>query len=195
MDSLPWQTALFVALQVIHKLVMAIATRGRTGTHVRHGYLTTTIWTVTFFAPLFAALTQLDYFNPPIRLAVFLPAIGLIGGGVALRVWGLIHLRHYFSELIVIRNDHKLITAGPYRYLRHPLHVGLLLQIAGFAVIAGLWWVWLLALFAVVNTIPRERTEERTLRTHFGTDYDTYHRQTIGLTDLIPEKTASQNNP
>ncbi|NLX05406.1 MAG: isoprenylcysteine carboxylmethyltransferase family protein [Phycisphaerae bacterium] len=186
MSEWPWQTVVFVAVQLAHGAVLRLATRGRGAASVRRGYVTTVIWAVTFFVPLLAALWRLDWRTEGVRLALYVPAMAVIAVGVALRIWGLAHLRRFFSELIVIRQDHRLITSGPYRLLRHPLHVGLLLQIVGFAVIANSWWVWVLAGLAVVSAFPRERSEERALAERFGEEYRDWHRRTYGLTDVLP---------
>jgi len=184
-NGVAWQTIVFVGLQVVHKTAMIVTTRGRGGASVRRGYATTAVWTITFFVSLFAAFFRLDYFSTGVAPGVFIPAILLIGAGISLRIWALTYLRHYFSELIVIRRDHKLITTGPYRYVRHPLHVGLLVQILGFALIAGSWWVYMLAAVSVLVALPRELSEEKTLEAHFGQEYRIYRSGTFGLTDFF----------
>jgi len=183
MPELPWQVILLVGLQIVHNLAFAVTTRGRTGTIVRRGYVTAAIWGVCFSILLIGALVRLTASGPPPN-AIFIPAIMLVALGILLRIWGSLHLRHYFSPLIVVRADHKLITTGPYRRLRHPLHIGILVQVVGFAVITGAWWAYGLVALNVLNALARERVEERTLAAHFGADYETYRRRTLGLTDL-----------
>jgi protein-S-isoprenylcysteine O-methyltransferase Ste14 len=182
---MPWQTLILAALLLIELVYMVAKTWPRTSAQSRGGYLTTGLWGICFFASMTAALMNLDYFGAPIGDIRFVAAIAMIGAGIAIRIWGLHHLGHYFAELIVIREDHKLITGGPYRFLRHPLHAGLLLQILGFALIANLRWVYLLAIIAGVVAIPREFHEEQILKDNFGQEYDDYRRRTFGLTNFF----------
>lgn len=187
MNGFAWQTMTLVVLEVFQKAAMSVTTRGRGGGgSARGGYVTTVVWTIAFFAALFAALLRLDWLGATVRLTVFVPGMVLIAGGIALRIWGLVYLRRYFSEIIIIRRDHELVTAGPYRLVRHPLHVGILMQMVGFAVLARLWWVYLLVVVASVAAVPRERLEERMLEEHFGEQYRAYRGRTFGLTDVFP---------
>ncbi|HZH91633.1 MAG TPA: isoprenylcysteine carboxylmethyltransferase family protein [Pyrinomonadaceae bacterium] len=74
--------------------------------------------------------------------------------------------------------DHKLITAGVYGYVRHPIYTGMLglLLATGLAasrpvgLLAGLIVFW-------AGTLVRVRSEERLLRAAFGADYDDYARR------------------
>jgi len=193
-DAITWQVVLFLALQVVHKIALSVLTRERTAATLRRGYATTFLLAITFFVPLAAAIFRLASRDNPVSDTLFIPVAIMVAAGVGLRIWGLMHLRHYFSELIVIREDHRLITTGPYRVLRHPLHVGLLIQIVGFAFVAGYWWAWAFAALTVVVIIPRELTEERTLGERFGDDYDAFRRRTFGFTDLLPGQRPRHGN-
>jgi methyltransferase len=57
-----------------------------------------------------------------------------------------------------------LVATGPYRFLRHPIYVGVALELAGFPLMLGLWGtlagIALLHPFAVLRRI---RLEERAL--------------------------------
>jgi protein-S-isoprenylcysteine O-methyltransferase Ste14 len=58
----------------------------------------------------------------------------LLVAGIAVR-WTAIHtLGKYFTSTVVIKNDHRLIRAGLYKYLRHPAYTG--------ALVAHLDWAY-----------------------------------------------------
>lgn len=65
-----------------------------------------------------------------------LPALGLILAGTAWSVWS---LRHLSTCLSVVPQARALVSTGPYRFVRHPLYLGELVAVAGFAVRGGRW--------------------------------------------------------
>jgi protein-S-isoprenylcysteine O-methyltransferase Ste14 len=103
-------------------------------------------------------------------------------GGVVLGVltipsvyWVLSSLGKNVSETVLTKPDHELVTAGPYRWIRHPLYttglsllfaVGLMaanVALLSFAVLAAILIRWVV--------IPRE---EAALTHRFGDDYRRY---------------------
>jgi protein-S-isoprenylcysteine O-methyltransferase Ste14 len=78
----------------------------------------------------------------------------------------------------VIQVHHELVTAGPYAYVRHPLYTGLIVALAGTALVSGeygalLGWVLLTSVFRM-----KARREERLLEGEFGSGYAAYCRRT-----------------
>lgn len=70
---------------------------------------------------------------------------------------------------------HKLITAGPYAYVRNPIYTGML----GMLIATGLameHWIALGVGFVLfmVGLMIRVRTEEKLLRSAFGKEFDDY---------------------
>lgn len=57
----------------------------------------------------------------------FLVAYTPLGLGFA--VWARWHLGRYWSGLVALKGDHKLVTSGPYGWTRHPIYTGLLFAI------------------------------------------------------------------
>ena len=59
---------------------------------------------------------------------------------------------------------HKVVTTGPYAYVRHPMYLGALLFSAGTTLLFGSWWgLVAVALLAVVIAL-RAVLEEETLK-------------------------------
>jgi protein-S-isoprenylcysteine O-methyltransferase Ste14 len=74
--------------------------------------------------------------------------------------------------------DHKLITVGPYAYLRNPIYTGML----GMLIATGLameHWIALpvAVVIFVVGMVIRVRSEEKLLRAAFGQDFENYARR------------------
>ncbi|MBI3652301.1 MAG: isoprenylcysteine carboxylmethyltransferase family protein [Acidobacteria bacterium] len=98
----------------------------------------------------------------------------------AIRVLG----RQWSLTARVIEN-HELITAGPYRLVRHPIYTALLAMIIASGLAQGYWWDLLLAVAVyLIGTLIRIRSEEKLLRETFGAEYEAFaHR----VPALIPK--------
>ena len=71
----------------------------------------------------------------------------------------------------------RLITAGPYAFVRHPLYFGTFLVGLGFCVIVGNMWLGVVALGGFVLLYPRKMTEEEATILHeWGEGFARYHR-------------------
>src|SRR5260221_11382113 len=51
--------------------------------------------------------------------------------GLALRLWSVITLGQYFTYVVKVTPDQKVVETGPYRLIRHPSYSGGLLAAAG----------------------------------------------------------------
>jgi protein-S-isoprenylcysteine O-methyltransferase Ste14 len=54
-------------------------------------------------------------------------ALILYGTGLSLRYISIFYLGRYFTRNVHVEDSHELISKGPYKFLRHPLYLGLLL--------------------------------------------------------------------
>lgn len=84
--------------------------------------------------------------------------------GLLLRVWAVLKLGKSFQRKIIVNNDQITINSGPYKFVRHPSYLGLLLSIFG---IVAFWGNVLASVFALVIVIcglyPRIILEEEFL--------------------------------
>ena len=80
-----------------------------------------------------------------------------------LRLWTLLSLGRYWTTRIIVVPDAPLVRTGPYRFIRHPNYLVVVLEIALLPLALG---SWPLALgFSIVNAILlawRIRTENAT---------------------------------
>nr|WP_295668182.1 isoprenylcysteine carboxylmethyltransferase family protein [Sphingomonas sp.] len=73
------------------------------------------------------------------------------------------------------RSDHRLVTGGPFAYVRHPIYVALFLFMVAIAVAFGHTGRLLVGVpVYALGTWLRIRHEERLLRDMFGAAYDAY---------------------
>ncbi len=93
-----------------------------------------------------------------VAMAVYL--LGLVCGAWAMRV------NRFFSSAVRIQRDrgHRVVSDGPYRFLRHPGYVSVMVAAVSGGILMGSWWsiaplVPLIALF-----VWRTSMEDRVLR-------------------------------
>lgn len=82
------------------------------------------------------------------------------------------------TRTVAIREDHRLVTSGPYRYIRHPLYTMGLLLFGSLSVIAANWFMMLGVVLAFVLVSLRLPKEEAALIAAFGDEYRAYMRRT-----------------
>lgn len=101
-------------------------------------------------------------------------------------------LGQFFTFDLTIHPSHKLVTTGPYAWVRHPAYTGSIMMVAGIAlsqltpgswmtecgplrimgtafVLLAVWWGWTLSV-----GVSRARAEDREMRKLFGGDWDAY---------------------
>ncbi|NNF46286.1 MAG: hypothetical protein HKN69_05910 [Desulfofustis sp.] len=83
-----------------------------------------------------------------------------------LRYWAITALGRYWNTRIVIFDRMTRVQSGPYRYLRHPNYVAVVLEIAAIPALLGAWYTALL--FSIANgallLLIRIPAEERALK-------------------------------
>ena len=107
---------------------------------------------------------------------------GLVGLGLALRWYAIIHLGRFFTTNVAIAADHHLVDTGPYRFVRHPSYTGSLLAALGFSVSIGNW-ASLLIIFVpcCAVTLWRIHIEEAALIEGLGEPHRQYRQRTKRL--------------
>ena len=104
----------------------------------------------------------------------------IVGPPSVILVWvAARHLDKQWRFEAALSEDHKLITTGPYHWLRTPLYASMLgmLLATGFA---KTWWPMFIAgvVLFVIGTEIRVRAEEKLLATRFGNDFARYKATT-----------------
>jgi protein-S-isoprenylcysteine O-methyltransferase Ste14 len=134
-------------------------------------------------------LTLLDYSRGLLFPAVALPALQVTGLAIAplVMVW-LWWVDSYLIAHFPATLEGAMMQDGPFRYIRHPRYVGLL--IGRFAVAAMLGSVigWLQCAGVFLLFTRRMLREERHLRATFPEKYDAYMQRTGRV---LPRLTAS----
>ncbi|TIW02244.1 MAG: isoprenylcysteine carboxylmethyltransferase family protein [Mesorhizobium sp.] len=122
------------------------------------------------------ALMGLDFRFGWSAAPVWVQAIGMLVLLVGIWICYLTMLENSFAAPVVKIQDErgqKVITTGPYGYVRHPMYAGAILYFAGTALVLGSWWGLALVPVFIVLLAIRTFIEEKTLRTGLR-GYDDY---------------------
>lgn len=122
------------------------------------------------------ALMGLDFRFGWSAAPVWVQAIGMLVLLVGIWICYLTMLENSFAAPVVKIQDErgqKVITTGPYGYVRHPMYAGAILYFAGTALVLGSWWGLALVPVFIVLLAIRIFIEEKTLRTGLR-GYDDY---------------------
>ena len=132
----------------------------------------------TYFVAALAAMVVLHYLLPVVQI---IPSpyhylgVAPIVAGVLLNIWADRYFKRSQTTVKPFEESSHLIEAGPFRFSRHPMYLGLLLILAGAFILLGslgplvvvLAFVWLIATQFV-------QVEERMLEARFGDPYRRY---------------------
>lgn len=84
-----------------------------------------------------------------------------------------------------IKEDHQLITSGPYALVRHPIYTGLLLALVGSAMAMGEWRAVLAFSLAWLALWRKLRLEEHLMHRQFGETYQAYCQRVPALIPFV----------
>jgi protein-S-isoprenylcysteine O-methyltransferase Ste14 len=124
------------------------------------------VYTVLLLAMLILAgldVGQFRWSDMPLALQV----LGLAGlfpaGGI---IFWTILTNAYLGRMVRIQEDrgHQVVTGGPYRYVRHPMYVGIILLLPCVALFLGSWWALVPGVLIVALFVIRTALEDRTLQ-------------------------------
>ncbi|WP_104667339.1 methyltransferase family protein [Ensifer adhaerens] len=104
----------------------------------------------------------------------------LVGGivflaGLALLIWAAMTFGRAGTEIQIHRPTSTIVEAGPYRFTRNPIYMGMFLGLIGFSIVFdSLWLLILLAPFYLVIRHGVVAREEAYLERKFGDVYRAY---------------------
>lgn len=144
--------------------------RSRGGTEVGAGHYPWMVVLHTAF--LISCVAEVWLLNRPWRPLVGLVSMLVLIAALGLRWWALRSLGDRWTTRVVIVPGEQLVTSGPYRWLRHPNYIAVVLEIGA---IPMLHCAWITAVvFSVANLVL--------LRIRIGAEEGALDRMTGGVT-------------
>ncbi len=106
--------------------------------------------------------------------AVRLAGLAVLVGGSALVAWSML-ANPFFSAVVRIQRDreHGVVSRGPYRFVRHPGYLGMLVANLATPILLDAPWTFVPAGVVAVLLVVRTALEDRTLRSEL-TGYAAY---------------------
>jgi len=143
-------------------------------------------WTLlaTSFMYFLVCLFIIFSFYSSVAKKFIITIIGLIIFITAglLRFWAVKTLGHQWSihltDGLKQKNNSFLIEGGPYKYIRHPIYLGIIFELIGIALVANAFYFIVFILF--INTplyIMRALYEEKISIIKFGNEFGIYRKQ------------------
>jgi protein-S-isoprenylcysteine O-methyltransferase Ste14 len=106
----------------------------------------------------------------------------LLVAGICIRWTAVYTLGKYFTCTVLVKDDHRLVRRGMYKYLRHPAYTGALVGHLGLGLSFSSWVSVTLSVAPyIAAALYRMGVEERALTEAFGAEYLEYSRNTKRL--------------
>jgi len=176
---------LVVLLFPLSEIALALFRRARPGAATVQDRGTMRLLWVVILSSVAMASALSGYSTTRLRLPAApreIAALILLGGGLALRWSAILTLGRFFTADVAIHQDHRVVDAGPYRYIRHPSYTGLLLAFLGLGVFFDNWLsVGVLIVPITLAILHRIRLEESVLCATLGAPYYAYRARTKRL--------------
>jgi len=118
-----------------------------------------------------------------------IPAVAVAGTvvcvlGLAFAIWARLHLGRNWGMPMSLKEDHALVTSGPYALVRHPIYTGLLTAIIGSMFAGGAFYMILFAVWCPFF-LYSARIEERLMLQQFPNEYPAYRSRTKFLIPFV----------
>lgn len=105
--------------------------------------------------------------------------------GLGFSVWARRRLGRNWSQEVTIKDDHLLITDGPYALVRHPIYTGLILGFVGSSLALGEIRGLIADLLVFAVLWYKLKMEDKWLLEQFGESYRIYCQKAAALIPFI----------
>ena len=168
----------WIITEIVGGIIIPRRRRGSSEVQERNHGLNFTAW-LGWEALLVFTLVSVSFKLFILPGDAFFAGIIILLLGVGIRQWAVAVLGKYFSHVVGIQKDQKVIDIGPYHYVRHPSYTGILLIQIGIALMFQSWAAVLVAVISFSLAYGhRIRKEEKFLVEELGDDYRKYMTKT-----------------
>jgi protein-S-isoprenylcysteine O-methyltransferase Ste14 len=133
---------------------------------------------IAFLVMYIIGMAWIELFAFPLPAWLRWAGFGLGLLSVAFWTWTQIHLDTQWSAQLQLRQDHHLVTTGPYARIRHPLYLGMFGWAAALGLLTANWIFVAMAALSIAGTVARLPKEEQMMVEAFGDEYRVYMQRT-----------------
>lgn len=169
-------------LLIVYLTVQAVGVKRDTEPHLLQSFGLMFAMIAAFLLPRVQLFAFVNF--APVNAVLSSVGVVLAVAGMFLLVWARQTLGRNWSQTVSAKQDHELVTSGPYRRLRHPMYTGGLLACIGSAIVVGGPFVFLLLLLGAIF-IWRVGAEDRLLARQFPDEFPGYARRTNALIPFV----------
>ena len=136
------------------------------------------------FRPPFPSLSRLP---GPLALVLAGFAVVLAWGSASFAIWAQRALGREWSFAARLVEGHRLVTAGPYAIVRHPIYAAMCgMWIATALAVARPWGIALGAIPMLIGTMIRVKSEDALLRGAFADTFETWAKRVPAVVPFLP---------
>ena len=121
----------------------------------------------------------------PSSTALFCVALAVEVAGITFAIVAREYLGKMWSGRVTLKEDHRIIQSGPYRFVRHPIYTGVLTALLGVVAARGNPAALLGFALIAAGLARKIVAEEALLRSHFGAAYDDYRKKVAAIIPFI----------
>ena len=121
------------------------------------------------------------YWNTFFAIGMALVVIGLI-----IRIYSILTLNQYFTYSVAKVENHKIISTGLYKFIRHPGYLGQFIIFMGISISISNWLSILLMMVPItLGYLYRIKVEEKFMTDQLGEDYKNYQDRTKRIIPML----------
>ncbi|MES2953568.1 MAG: isoprenylcysteine carboxylmethyltransferase family protein [Patescibacteria group bacterium] len=139
---------------------------------------------ILLFHPVIKGVSHVPFIDMPIFFHgsgfVFLGSLVTLSG-LLLAIWARMTIGVDWSSSVTVKEDHELITGGPYAYVLHPIYTAVVLMFLGTSFAVGTVGGYLAVVLALGSFLYKFPLEEAFMLRLFPADYPAYRARTARL--------------
>jgi protein-S-isoprenylcysteine O-methyltransferase Ste14 len=167
---------------VVYLIVSAIGVKPDTQPHALQSVVLLLAIIAAFLLPNLPIFHFLNF--APVNPALSSVGLFLTISGMAFFVWARQNLGRNWSQTVSAKEDHELVTSGPYRYVRHPMYTGGFVACLGSAIACGGAWIFLLVFLGAIF-FWRVGAEDKLMAQQFPNEFPGYKQRTKALIPFV----------
>lgn len=133
---------------------------------------------------LVCCLIEVWWLNRPFYLPLAIVMLGALAISMVLRYWVIVTLGRRWTTRVFCLPGEPIITSGPYRYLRHPNYLAVVIEIFALPMVHTAWLT--AVVFSLANgvlLVHRVGVEEKGLRRYEKAEDQPWRSRPDGMTE------------